>query len=181
MCASVVGIILSCSSASPQLFPSQTIFNSGPGATALAGCLCYDSDGTYDPGSFDGYASECVSSGSAAHPTYYPYASRLNGICSLIGPASIAASTTAPIPSTATPQTPAATTSEAHELTTQSQSSDVSSSVSRKQSTGPLTPTVSVGATVGSSSVTSKSTSTVSYNVDLLILLQLYTDIFIKP
>jgi hypothetical protein len=84
-CASVVSIIISCSSASPTLFPSSSIYTAGPEATSLAGCLCYDSDGSYDGSRLDGFASTCVASGSAAHPTYFPYASRLDGFCGNMG------------------------------------------------------------------------------------------------
>lgn len=81
-CASVVGILISCSSASHSLFPSRSIYTAGAQATSLAGCLCYDSNGTYDPDQLDGIASSCVASGEAAHPTYYSYGSLLNGFCS---------------------------------------------------------------------------------------------------
>ncbi|KAJ5540437.1 hypothetical protein N7494_005513 [Penicillium frequentans] len=94
-CASVVEVIYTCSTASPSLFPSGSIYTTGPIATELASCLCYDSSGNDDASAFDAYASKCVSSGSAAHPTYYPYASRLNGFCSNIaGPASTTAALT---------------------------------------------------------------------------------------
>lgn len=88
-CASVVEGIYTCSTASTSLFPSGSIYTTGPIATELASCLCYDAS------AFDAYASECVSLGSAAHPTYYPFASRLNGFCSNIaGPASTTATLT---------------------------------------------------------------------------------------
>lgn len=61
--------------------------------------MCYDHNGTYDPDVLDGFASECVGSGSAAHSTYYRYASRLNGFCTNnAGPATAEASTTATVP-----------------------------------------------------------------------------------
>ncbi|KAJ5491205.1 hypothetical protein N7539_002772 [Penicillium diatomitis] len=51
--------------------------------------------GTYDPSVLDDNASECVASGSAAHPTYYPYASVMSGFCSNVaGPASTPATMT---------------------------------------------------------------------------------------
>ena len=94
-CASVVEVIYTCSTASPSLFPSGSIYTTGPIATALASCLCYNSNGSYDASAFDAYASECVTSGSAAHPTYYPFAKRLDGFCSNIaGPASTTATLT---------------------------------------------------------------------------------------
>ncbi|KAJ5674935.1 uncharacterized protein N7477_004869 [Penicillium maclennaniae] len=94
-CASVVKVIISCSTANPSLFPSGSIYTAGPIATEAASCLCYDSNGTYDPSSLDENASKCVASGSAAHPTYYPYASVLDGFCSNVaGPASTAAALT---------------------------------------------------------------------------------------
>ncbi|KAH8807906.1 hypothetical protein F5884DRAFT_790462 [Xylogone sp. PMI_703] len=144
-CASVVEIILECSSASPSLFPSQTIFTSGPGATALAGCLCYDSDGTYDPDALDGFASQCVASGQAAHPTYFPYASRLNGFCSSIGPANAVPSTTPAVSTTSAAQA----TSSAQPLTTSNPTP------SSQRGSEPLTP-------VSSQSITSSPTSSTS-------------------
>jgi hypothetical protein len=98
-CASVVELIALCSTATPSLFPSGSIYTSGPIATEAASCMCYDSNGTYDPSVLDGNASKCVASGSAAHPTYYTYASVLNGFCSNVaGPVS----TTAALSSAAT-------------------------------------------------------------------------------
>lgn len=44
VCASFVSIIMSCSSSDPALFPSSTIYISGPQATSLAGCMCYDAN-----------------------------------------------------------------------------------------------------------------------------------------
>ncbi|RFU26591.1 hypothetical protein B7463_g9749, partial [Scytalidium lignicola] len=184
-CASVVGIILACSSASPALFPSQTIYDSGPGATALAGCLCYDSDGTYDPDALDGYASECVASGEAAHPTYFPYASRLNGFCSINGPANAAPSTTAPQPSSSVPQTHATTTSPVQVLTTSSAPKTSASSVlesntsngpvstaSSHQNSGPLTPvTLPSGNSGSASSVTPGPASTNTLQAGTILLL----------
>jgi hypothetical protein len=56
VCASVVSIIVECPSADPGLFPSNSIYASGPQATALTGCMCYDQNGTYDP-ELDEFAS----------------------------------------------------------------------------------------------------------------------------
>lgn len=101
-CASVVEVIFSCSTATPSLFPSGSIYSAGPIATEAASCLCYDSNGTYDPSVLDGNASKCVASGSAAHPTYYPYASVLNGLCyNVAGPVSTTAALTSAATGTA--------------------------------------------------------------------------------
>jgi hypothetical protein len=88
-----------CFSATPTLSPpaSALASTSGPSATALAGCLCYDSDGTYDPDTLDNFASECAASGSAAHPTYFPLVTPFQGFCTHNAPpqASAAPHTTA--------------------------------------------------------------------------------------
>lgn len=136
-CASVVSIIIECSSAHPALFPSGSIYTSGPQATALAGCMCHDQDGTYDPDVLDGFASECVESGSAAHPTYYPYASRLNGFCTKnAGPATAAASTTTvPVSTKSRQQVPVTSSSAAVIISSAVLSSSASAASSPPAST----------------------------------------------
>lgn len=138
--------------------------------------MCYDGAGTYDPDYLDNFAAECSSSGSAAHPTYYPYGSRLVGFCTNnAGPASAAPSTTPPAAAASTTvlsftkvstlegasatTQPAAqsTTSESVSLTTQASTQGASSAAS-KTTSKPL-----LGSSVSSASTTSNSpTTTVS-------------------
>ncbi len=101
VCASVISILETCFTLTPALSPSASLATSGPSATALASCACYDTDGTYDPDQFDGYASDCQASGSAAHPTYFPLVTPLVGFCTnnaggASAPGTATATTTSP-------------------------------------------------------------------------------------
>ncbi|RDW63585.1 hypothetical protein BP6252_11130 [Coleophoma cylindrospora] len=101
VCASVISILTDCFSATPTLLPPNNVqvATTGPSATALAECACYDSSGNYYPDALDGYASECAASGSAAHPTYYPLVTPLQNFCNNNAPSPVnnaVASTTAP-------------------------------------------------------------------------------------
>lgn len=111
VCASVLSILDTCFTLTPSLSPapSATLDTSGPAATALASCACYDSSGAYAPAQFDGYASDCQASGSSAHPTYFPLVTPFVGFCTnnagAAAPGSAAASTTVPPSAAATAST----------------------------------------------------------------------------
>ncbi|KAH6715615.1 hypothetical protein BKA61DRAFT_722771 [Leptodontidium sp. MPI-SDFR-AT-0119] len=158
-CYSVVSLVQVCSASDPGLFPSSSIYTSGPQGTSLAGCLCYQSS-TYHPELLGGFASGCVASGSAAHPTYFPYASHLSGFCeNIAGPATAAASTTNVSPdASTTSNTNTQTTDSSPATTTSGQQTTNAAASSSSQAT--VTSAAALGTTSATSNQVAASTST---------------------
>ncbi|KAG4442595.1 hypothetical protein IFR05_001925 [Cadophora sp. M221] len=160
-CYSVVSLIQVCSASDPGLFPSSSIYTSGRQGTSLAGCLCYQS-GTYHPELLDGFASECVASGSAAHPTYFPYASHLSGFCeNIAGPATAAASTTNVSPDVSTTANlNTQTTDSSPAAATSGQQTTAAAASSSASSQDGITSAAALGTSSTSSTQVAASTST---------------------
>ena len=128
--------------------------------------MCYDTDGTYDPDTLDGFASDCVASGVAAHPTYYKYGSLLNGFCTdNAGPAGATASTTpgsAVASSSMDGGTTAATTTTAPAAQATNTSPASTKSIQQAQATSSETGVTSSVAKVTSTKAAGTSGSTTS-------------------
>lgn len=171
VCASILSILIDCSSIAPSLFPSSMIYTAGPHATALAGCMCYDDDGTYDPDVVDDFASECIASGSAAHPTYYKYGTLFQGFCTNnAGPITASASSTPVVVSTTPQTTPAsagsASVTSASATPVSASATPASASASQQPPTTSANPGSSstVPLSVAVSTPTSPPASTVSHH-----------------
>lgn len=177
VCASVIEMLDSCFSATPTLSPpaSALVSTSGPSATALANCLCYGSDGTYDPDTLDNYASDCAASGSAAHPTYYPLVTPLQDFCTnnAGGQASAQPSTS---PSAAIAS---ATPSVRSSTPVQASSADSIASATSSQDSTPSAETItSGGSTLSSTAATGTAAQTTSSKSGSIKVCPYYTLVF---
>jgi hypothetical protein len=142
------------------------------GRNDQAKCLCYDQKGNYDPDYWDDSAASCYSSGSAAHPKIWALLTANDdlalGFCTkFAGPASSAATTTAPADSaSSTPDvtsSDAATASSSNGLASvQSTSSGALSSSSLVATITPATTTPQAATTVSQAATTPAATTKTS-------------------